>query len=523
MTVPGLDYLDRVKPRPAPKNTLAVRAVSHKPTAAMRAEARRGLEWRRQHGRGGTAVGVARARDIANGRNLPLDTVKRMVSYFARHEIDKQGEGWSPGEDGYPSAGRIAWALWGGDAGRSWANSIVDAAEERYNPDQPRDENGRWASTGATRMDVSNTDSAMRDLRSSLEAEALAAAEAEPWLYSGGKRIAGQDGILKQYTAVELDKRMQDVSTDALVASKGSGESRAAMLIARGETDPHTIAEAVKPGYGDRLRDMPMNEYGTPVILDQLTPVVYSTRGGFGVGLSDGAGNIYDIYDSAIHGKSDGMMRTIKRSVLDERELSDRVFATEQIDRVVRTDAVSYHVRQWAESSNDHNPASLHAQMVAEREFELDRVAGWDIDNDIQAAIRERAGALYPVQSSMLRAMYNRTQEQLSKEGITELSLIRGMGLRSGEADSLIGSSSITMRPMSSWSTKVGIAEEFGLGQAGEFTDPNAKAVRVIARVPAAQVLSMPGTGYGCHGEYEVVLLGGEMGATIAEIPMDNE
>jgi HK97 family phage prohead protease len=48
-----------------------------------------------------------------------------MVSYFARHEVDKQGEGWSPGEDGYPSAGRIAWALWGGDPGRTWAETIA--------------------------------------------------------------------------------------------------------------------------------------------------------------------------------------------------------------------------------------------------------------------------------------------------------------------------------------------------------------------------------------------------------------
>jgi ATP-dependent Clp endopeptidase proteolytic subunit ClpP len=45
-----------------------------------------------------------------------------MVSYFARHEVDKEGQGFSPGEEGYPSAGRIAWALWGGDAGQSWAN-----------------------------------------------------------------------------------------------------------------------------------------------------------------------------------------------------------------------------------------------------------------------------------------------------------------------------------------------------------------------------------------------------------------
>lgn len=99
------------------------------PTDAMVDEARRGLAWRDEHGRGGTAVGVARARDIVNRRRLSVDTVKRMKSYFARHEIDKQGEGWSPGQDGYPSAGRIAWALWGGDAGRSWASARLKEHE----------------------------------------------------------------------------------------------------------------------------------------------------------------------------------------------------------------------------------------------------------------------------------------------------------------------------------------------------------------------------------------------------------
>lgn len=99
------------------------------PTDAMAREAERGLKWREEHGRGGTEIGVARARDISNKRNLSLDTVKRMRSYFARHEVDKQGEGWGPGEDGYPSAGRIAWALWGGDAGKSWADAIVRREE----------------------------------------------------------------------------------------------------------------------------------------------------------------------------------------------------------------------------------------------------------------------------------------------------------------------------------------------------------------------------------------------------------
>jgi hypothetical protein len=49
-----------------------------------------------------------------------------MKAYFDRHEVDKKGQGWSQGEDGFPSAGRVAWALWGGNPGRSWANSLVE-------------------------------------------------------------------------------------------------------------------------------------------------------------------------------------------------------------------------------------------------------------------------------------------------------------------------------------------------------------------------------------------------------------
>jgi HK97 family phage major capsid protein len=102
------------------------------PTDAMKKEAERGLEWRKEFGRGGTEIGVARARDIKNGVDLSDETIKRMHSYFSRHEVDKQGEGFSPGEDGYPSAGRIAWALWGGDPGQSWAAAKVKQMDRSY-------------------------------------------------------------------------------------------------------------------------------------------------------------------------------------------------------------------------------------------------------------------------------------------------------------------------------------------------------------------------------------------------------
>ncbi len=103
------------------------KAEPHTPTAGMKAEAKRGLAWRKEFNRGGTQVGVSRARDILNAKSLPLDTVKRMYSYFSRHEVDKKAEGFERGEKGYPSAGRIAWALWGGDAGFSWSKKLVQS------------------------------------------------------------------------------------------------------------------------------------------------------------------------------------------------------------------------------------------------------------------------------------------------------------------------------------------------------------------------------------------------------------
>lgn len=90
---------------------------------AVRRVARQALEWRREFRRGGTAIGVARARDLANGRAISLSTMLRMVSYFARHAVDKKAQGFRQGERGFPSAGRIAWDLWGGDAGRRWAKT----------------------------------------------------------------------------------------------------------------------------------------------------------------------------------------------------------------------------------------------------------------------------------------------------------------------------------------------------------------------------------------------------------------
>ena len=108
----------------------ALADINTKPTQEMADEAAQGLEWREEFGRGGTEVGVARARDIKNRANLSIRTVKRMYSYLSRHEVDKEGQGFYSGDEGYPSAGRIAWALWGGDPGFAWTKRKIAAIEK---------------------------------------------------------------------------------------------------------------------------------------------------------------------------------------------------------------------------------------------------------------------------------------------------------------------------------------------------------------------------------------------------------
>jgi len=105
--------------------------IDFSPPQAVREEAQRGLDWRDEYGRGGTAVGIARARDLSNGVEVSPSTIKRMVRFFARHEVDKDAEGFRQGEEGYPSNGRIAWALWGGDPGQSWAKKVKKQMESR--------------------------------------------------------------------------------------------------------------------------------------------------------------------------------------------------------------------------------------------------------------------------------------------------------------------------------------------------------------------------------------------------------
>jgi hypothetical protein len=94
-------------------------------------EAIKALKWRKEHKRGGTPVGLNTARTLAKGGQIGITKVRHIAKYFPRHEVDKKGKGWDMGEDGFPSNGKIAWALWGGDAGQRWASAIVERENKK--------------------------------------------------------------------------------------------------------------------------------------------------------------------------------------------------------------------------------------------------------------------------------------------------------------------------------------------------------------------------------------------------------
>lgn len=105
---------------------------SYKPTAAMASAARRAKKMRDSQppsNQGMTRVGLERMNQLIDREPLSLETVKRMYSFFSRHEVDKQSKSWKEGD----SKAEQAWLGWGGDAGYAWSRKIVEQQERENN------------------------------------------------------------------------------------------------------------------------------------------------------------------------------------------------------------------------------------------------------------------------------------------------------------------------------------------------------------------------------------------------------
>ena len=210
------------------------------PTDGMREEAQRYRDWKDDGEAGGTEVAAARAAQILSGDELSADTVITMAAWFARHEVDKQGEGFSPGEDGYPSPGRVAWAAWGGDPGQSWANAKADRIKALQ--DRKMEEARPYPNEHAARM----TDPDQYD---ELRRENNAGGEGVDFIYGikeGESEIQAVRFDAQQFTPDEARQWLADNEMDPIMFEEATGEERTMPGIGRHQRAELTTFDEVE-------------------------------------------------------------------------------------------------------------------------------------------------------------------------------------------------------------------------------------------------------------------------------------
>ena len=219
------------------------------PTDGMREEAQRYRDWKSDGEAGGTEVAAARARQILSGDELSADTVITMAAWFARHEVDKQGEGFSPDEDGYPSPGRVAWAAWGGDPGQSWANAKADRIKALQ--DRKMEEARPYPNEHAARM----TDPDQYD---ELRRENNAGGEGVDFIYGikeSESEIQAVRFDAQQFTPDEARQWLADNEMDSIMFEEATGEERTMPGIGRHQRAELTTFDEVE----DRTYEFPFS------------------------------------------------------------------------------------------------------------------------------------------------------------------------------------------------------------------------------------------------------------------------
>lgn len=219
-----------------------------------------------------------------------------------------------------------------------------------------------------------------------------------------------------------------------------------------------------------------------------------------------------EIYKNIRLGISTNSLNTLPVTVSSSEKYAKLGDSKALINTMITEVGTAALVRQWAATSNGNEPLSLAMQELVGEMFNLKNPSPWIYryeENNLQGRINIIKQSNRKVLSDFLRIQYERTQANFKKLGVTEVYIHRGFGAYGDLVDTVSNASdniSVSMRPLSSWSTSPDVArgfqyeESFGSGTG-----------YMSATVPTSRVFSMPGSGFGCSNEYELVLLGGEL------------
>lgn len=202
------------------------------------AAAKRGLEW---HAEGKSGDGIVdrtirEARDMVEG-SISEDKVRRMGPWFRRHRADMDAPKNKPGNDDFPGAGAVAWALWGGPT----SGDIMRAAE--------------WAERTVERLDreaalanVSKDKMTLEEQLAKIEAEAAAVLAERDDLRATVEKLTV--GAAAELEALKVEAAAKDGRINELSAALEASDKIVAELSAKvAEQDAAKVsasAEAAK-------------------------------------------------------------------------------------------------------------------------------------------------------------------------------------------------------------------------------------------------------------------------------------
>jgi hypothetical protein len=328
-------------------------------------------------------------------------------------------------------------------------------------PDQPRDERGRFSSTsGSTDTGTVGASKAAAEV-----------AERAKEFTAGATSFEGKAAVKSSVaTALAQDIKANLSHTDLLNNSYS---------MARLELDiynPERLEE-----YAVRVGD-DASFISPEVLTDDNVGLVWDSN-------SASSFLMFDTVESIENRTEKGEIQNMSIAYTTE----------EKIDAVAYTSA-NQMLATWAASSNGVNPESLAIQQVAEKTFNIENAANWEKGDSVQNQTDKVVARSEGFIASALNAQYNATQELLKEANTTEITLYRGMR----NLGDISGEQEISMRPLSSWTTNLVTAQAFG-------------SVVLSSTFPADRILATPVTGIGCLGEQEFVVLGGTTNAMVIQ------
>jgi hypothetical protein len=374
----------------------------------------------------------------------------------------------------------------------------------KYDPDQPREANGRFGSGGADVVDTGdNVESthaenlqnlwatvitttadgmggdvadSINDVAGSDMTSANAIAE---WASNDDVRAAVKETVANDLMQQEV---LAAVPTQDLITAASGGFANAFGSNGEGTPTAGQTPEVWSMAMASQTNeDAASEKYGIDI-------VEYNSVGGINVF------DYSDVIDTSQLRSGEVTLEQVQQG-LDDLDNGARyaIAGSPEAEAFIRENATSVLINQWAQTSNNNNPCSQAMQQAAAQQFNLDNHAEWDgMEGDLKIATDAAYAANGAVYSAFLQAQYDNTQDQLKAAGIESITVYRGSTIGDWSAQE------VSTRPMSSWSTSFGTAAAFG----GE-------GVIYRTEIPAAQIMSTAGTGFGCLNEFEIVALGG--------------